>query len=666
MKKTSSHDVIDRARQNIIELTGQGRLDDATAQARGLCERFALDADAWLIYGTVLGLKGNLSAAIDCFDKAVSIDPAFFDGYFNRGIALQNQSRRQQAILSYRTALRLKPNHVHALNNLANCLSETGEYREALACLEKALSTAPGFVEAKNNLGTVHRLLGNLDTALECYRQVLKARPEFFLAHLNMGNVFSARLQFDEAIVAYKAALAIKPNDPDALNGLANALLKTGYVQAAIDIYREALKHGTSTSHFHSNLLMALNYLDLSLGDIAAEHRAWAQRHVPPQVSTHRDTHAPPRKDGPLRLGFVSPDFGAHPVGAFFEALLAQHVGAGIECYCYANVETPDIVTERFMSMAHKWRDLRGLDDAEGAALVRKDDIDILIDLAGHTARNRLLIFAHRPAPIQASYLGYCTTSGMDEIKYRITDAIVDPPGVDPHYSECLLRIPDGCYCYLPATDAPAVSALPARNKGYVTFGSLVTLAKIGSQTLALWAQVLRRVPRSRLLIFRDGLTPTVRENLSSQLMAHGVAPHRIDFRCRDPHQLHFAAYHAIDIVLDSVPWNGHTTTCEALWMGVPVVTLLGRPGAGRGSASVLHSAGFGAWVANTPAEYVEIAAALALDVSRLANIRGKMRAHLRQSRLLDGDIVGKDLCNTYRQMWQETCLETRGNFPEL
>lgn len=399
---------------------------------------------------------------------------------------------------------------------------------------------------------------------------------------------------------------------------------------------------------------MLLNYLPGTDADaVFEEHLEWgrvAEARVP---RLELDTPAEDTRRC-LRVGYLSPDFREHSVASFIEPVLRQHDRSRFEVCCYSSLPMPDETTRRIREAVDVWRDIDKLSDGEAARLIREDRIDILVDLSGHTAGGRLGIFAARPAPIQMTWMGYPNATGLRTIDYRITDGVADPAGEEAHYSEELLRL-DGCFlCYQPVTDAPEVAPLPALTNGHVTFGSFNNFSKINPGVLQLWAEVLKQVPGSRLLLKCPALTDaTVRGRVSAALQALGIGTERVDLlghtRTR---QEHLALYARVDIAVDTFPYNGTTTTCEALWMGVPVLSLVGKRHAGRVGASLLSAAGLSDWLADTPESFVAIAQTMVADVTRLARLRGSLRGQLAESSLCDAAGFVRRLEAVMQQAW--------------
>ena len=391
--------------------------------------------------------------------------------------------------------------------------------------------------------------------------------------------------------------------------------------------------------------------------EILAEHRRWAQVHanVPGGVPRYANSRDPARR---LRVGYVSADFRSHAVGFFFEPLLANHDRNVVEAVCYSGVARPDATTERLRSMASQWRDIGGLSTEQVASMIRADGIDILVDLAGHTSGTRLKVFAHKPAPVQVTYLGYPTTTGLPVMDYRFTDELADPEGEDVYYTEKLLRLPGAFLCYRPLDNCPPVSPLPAMEKGYVTFGSFNNLSKISPSVISLWVKLLQEVPGSRLFVKNPSLTDTAtRERYYGLLEKQGATRDRVELQGRTATQAeHLALYSRLDIALDTFPYNGTTTTCEAIWMGVPVITLAGQRHAGRVGVSILSNAGFGEWIARTPEQYITLAAGLAADVKKLAALRANLRQRMSDSPLCDGQVFARKVETAYREIWRAWC----------
>ena len=470
---------------------------------------------------------------------------------------------------------------------------------------------------------------GKLEAAAAACRRALELKPDFAEAHNNLGAVFRDQGKLEEAVVACRRAVEFKLDFAEA----------------------------------HSNLIFTMNYdARYTPEEIFAESRDWDVRHATPQAERIRPLHNPPDPERRLRVGYVSPDFRTHSVSYFAEPLLANHDSSRVEVFCYAEVPHPDQVTERFQALADGWRSTVGLTDSEVAECIREDRIDILVDLAGHTSttgNNRLLAFAEHPAPVQATWLGYPNTTGMTEMDYRLTDAIADPEGAaNAQHSETLVRLPDVFLCFQAPAESPEVAAMPAVTDGHVTFGSFNNPSKTGPQVVEVWAQVLHEVPGSRLLMKSSQLRDeSLCGKFRDEFAAHGIAGERIEFMPNIPAiSGHLAAYGRVDIAFDPFPYNGTTTTCEAMWMGVPTITLCGERHASRVGASILTQLGLKDLVAETTKAYVETATGLAKDLDRLAKLRNGLRPRMQASPLCNAQTFTRDMESAYRDMWRCWC----------
>lgn len=586
--------------------------------------------------GNILKDLGRFDEALASYDRALAIDPTLADVFFNCGNALGAMGRSADAVARFDRALALRPDYAEALANRGNALGDLGRLEAALESFDGALAVRPDFAVAHYNRGNTLAALGRGPEALAAYDRALALEPSYVDALNNRGVALQQARRYSDALASYEGALAVRPGDADTLTNLGNLRHEQGRVAAAVEAYAEAARQRPDLPVPASNLLMALNYThDRTLAEMLAAHRDWARRFAVPPPKPFG-----PRRPGRLRVGYVSSDLRTHSVAYFLEPLLAHHDRDRVEIFCYSNTRHGDATTERLRALSDHWILIAPLDDRAVAERIRADGIDLLVDLGGHTGHSRLAVFAHRAAPAQMTWLGYPNTTGLATMDYRLTDAIADPPGqADAFHTERLVRLDGGFLCYRPPSGAPAVMPPPCRVQGFVTFGSFNHPAKLSDDTVRLWADLLARVPDSRLLlkykIFEDAAT---RQFHQDRFAAAGLAPDRLELVGHiDAAEGHLAAYGRVDIALDPLPYNGTTTTCEALWMGVPVVALAGTRHAGRVGASLLHRVGLGALVADDPAGYVAAAVALAADPDRLAGLRSGMRGRLAASPLLDG-----------------------------
>jgi protein O-GlcNAc transferase len=600
------------------------RYDDAA----GLQERLvALEPDSVEAHEALALIRqdqGRSEEAVEGLRAVIARDAGRPAAHLGLGFALEALGRADEAIESYQAGVQLKPDMAHGWHLLGNAYQGLNRLAEAVPCYEKALALDPDLPRSHYNLGVARRGLRDLAGALAGYRRALDLDPAYAEAH----------------------------------NGLAVALKDQGRVEASLEHLERALALKPDYIDAHSNLLFFRHYrAESDPVAVLGAHRAWAARHATGIATRPHDNVPDPERV--LRVGYVSPDLRRHSVAFFVEPLLAAHDRTAVEPVCYADVAQPDGVSDRLRELCPAWRDIHGLDDIAAADLVREDRIDILVDLAGHTARHRLRLFAHAPAPVQASWLGYPDTTGLAKVDYRLTDATADPPGdADRWHSEKLIRLANGFLCYRPPADAPAVAPPPSAASGAVTFGSFNTLAKLSPELLDAWALLLARLPEARLVIKTEALDdPAVCKDLLESLAGRGVTAERVALRGFEEQLAdHLDRYREIDIALDSTPYTGTTTTCEALWMGVPVVTLAGTRHVGRVGASLLGRLGLDELVADSLEGYVETAAALAGDPARLAKLRDGMRERMRASPLIDEAGFAASIEAAFRDMWRAWC----------
>ncbi len=644
-----------------IRLHESGDLAGAEQRYRTILRSDARDADATHLLGLIAHQRGEHAQAVAQINAAIALkgDKAIY--HFNLGNALAALDRPQEAAESFRAALKLDPAHIAARSNLAHALTQAGRHAEAAAELRRLLELQP-TAAVRNALASALIRCADADpAAAERYDEAAALLREAWQeaddpdeARLALAYCLQQRKHWTEAAGHYEAVLALKPAIPGAHNNLANCYNQLGRMAEAILHYRETYRLAPDFPAALASVLACLNYdPECTPEQSAAEHRRWAERvaavHYPRPMRFERN-RAPQR---PLRVGYVSPDLRRHPVSAIFEPILAAHERSRIESSCYYNFAGEDVVTLRLKSLAGRWRNIVSMDDDALCAQIRADGIDILVDLAGHTTHNRLLAFARKPAPIQVSWLGYFNTTGLATMDYFLSDPWSSPAGQERYYVERLLRLPHTRFCYLPPEYMPAVGPLPAHRLGQVTFGCLNNLAKLNDKVLALWSEVLRAVPHSRLLVQAAALDDAPNRARFGELCArHGIAPSRLELRGFVPVDQAPASYAEIDIALDPFPFCGGMTSLEALWLGVPVITLAGETVASRQSASMLMNLGLPELIAQDGAEYVSAAAQLALDLPRLAGLRAELRQRYAASPLMDYPGFARALEAAYRNMW--------------
>ena len=597
-----------------------GDLTSAAAIYRQVLEAQPDHADALHLVGVVAYQQGAHRDAIESIQKAIELAPASAAYYNNLGAAQRELNLFDDAIASFQRAADLDANYVEARFNLGNVLQAARRLDEAVAAYRTVLAMQPQHVHALSNLGAVFQTQSDLARATECYQRVLAIDDKNADSWHNLGLCLDAQDRLTEAEESFRRALACRPAFADAYNSLGSALRIQGRNDDARDCFEQALELAPDHRLAQSNALMVLDYAaDVSPQEIFEHRCRWGDAvagQFPPQTAHTNRVDA----DRPLRIGYISPDFRQHAVASFIEPILSHH-GDEFVTICYADVPNPDSVTARLQALVGTWRNIVGRTDEQVARQIVEDGIDILVDLAGHTAGNRLRVFARKPAPVQVTYLGDSTTTGLAAMDYRISDVWADPWYVANVCRETLIRLPGGFLCFRPSEAAPAVASLPAADKGYITFGSFNSLAKVTPDMLRVWAELLRRVPGSRLVLKNGALRDTaIRQRIEQQFVQLGVPAERVELLGHvESAAEHFALYNRIDIGLDTFPYGGTTTTCEALWMGVPVVTLAGATHVSRVGASLLSQIGLDDMVARNAGRYLQIAADLAGDPQRLA-----------------------------------------------
>ena len=620
---------------------------DLAGTARRLEAALADDPDNATLRGRLGATRlamGDYAAGIAALRAAAALDPRSALLWNDLGMALAATGAVAEAERTMRRALMLNPDLPEIHNNYGNVLRQAGDPAKAIACYQAALQRRSDYIEARANLGIVLLESGRLDQALDCFDMVIAAHPDDAVAWSHRAAALTSLGRYSQAEAACRRAIVADPGRAETHNNYAILLKALGRLDEAQAAYTRAVAYAPDDPGIHSNLLMCLGYDPaMTAAKLVAAHRNWAQSHAPPAPPPVFDI---PSGD-PLRVGYVSPDFHEHSVAYFLQSVFRHHDPARITLYAYSDVAAPDTVTATLREEADEWRDTRADTDAALYDRIRADGIQVLVDLAGHTANNRLPVFARRAAPVQVTWLGYGATTGLPQMDYRLTDILADPDGAEAWWTESLCRLTGGFLCY-----APPECPLPESGaKGPITFGSFNNLSKMNPGVIALWARVMNAVPGSRLMLkARQLADPDVGQRMRDAFAAHGVDPGCLDFAARTASRDdHLALYGAVDIALDTLPYNGATTSCEALWMGTPVVTLAGDRSTARYGASLLAHAGCGDWVAGSPDEFVAIAAGLA----RTRPDRAALRDRVAASGLTDGARAARELEDAYEAMWR-------------
>jgi len=603
---------------------------------------------------------GNLMEAKKIYKKILDRQPHNIDALHFLGLIYHQLKQYDPAIKHLKQVLKFAPHYIDAVNNLGIVFQDMGKLDEAIACYKKTVQLNPLFWGGYYNLGNIHRDKGYLDEAIQYYHKALQIDPNCADVHNGLGVAIQDKGQTEEAILHYQKALQLDPNCAEAYNNIGTAFQAKGRLDEAELFYKRAIQIKPDYVLPRENLIYEmLHNPKHDAKSIFSEHLQFAKQFAEPlQVNITPLTNDCNRARR-LRIGYVSPDFRRHSVSYFVEPVLASHNRNNFEIFCYLLIPMQDDTTIRIQRYADHWKTPVGIPDEQFADIIRQDKIDILIDLAGHTAHNRILVFACKPVPIQITWIGYPATTGLSTIDYKIVDSYTDPPGMtDEFYTEELLRLPDTFLCYLPDVNSPDICDLPALKCGYITFGSFNNFAKISSNAFKIWSEILKAVPNSRLIIKAKSLSERMTcDSVKDIFIQNGTDPDRIELLSwvLSPRE-HLETYNRVDIGLDTFPYNGTTTTCEALWMGVPVITLAGNTHVSRVGVSLLSNIGLSELVAKTYDEYIELAANLAMDINKLQFYRKNSRDMMAKSALCDVKRFIVNLENCYRDVWRNWC----------
>jgi protein O-GlcNAc transferase len=634
-------------------LVSQGDFPAAAEAYREAVNLAPANPQGHTVLAFVLARLRRFDEAAPVYQRLLELRPNDAQAHNDHGIAFWEIGKPNDAIASFRRAIELKPDFIWPLENIVNALQLQGRYEDACSVCRQVLATNPANPILHLQLGNALAAMGNDEEAIRVYRECIRLKPDLADAHNAMGNALHRLDRLDEAAEAIRRAIAISPSVASFHNNLGNVFKDSADPDCASESYAKAVVLAPTSAIIHSNALYAKCFSPAC--DSAAllqEAGKWNAQHAAPlirEIKTHANARTSNRR---LRIGYVSPDFRWHAVGRYFVPALQWHNRNEFEIFCYSDVKSPDSLTRRMQTWSDVWRNAVTLNDEQLAETIRQDQIDILVDLTLHMATNRMLVFARKPAPVQVTWLGYPGTTGLGTMDYRLTDPYLDPPGeTDAFYSEKSIRLPSTFWCMDPDAEEfvqPEVNELPAIQNGYITFGCFNNFCKINQPLLELWSRVLDAVPGSRMRLLAT--TGSRREWVSH------VLANRVDFVSRERRLNYLKFHNQIDIGLDTLPYNGHTTSIDSLWMGVPVVTLIGKTVAGRAGFSQLSNIGLPELAATTPQQFVELAANLAADLPRLAELRRTLRDRTRASPLMQGERFAQDIESAYREIWLTYC----------
>jgi len=638
----------------------RGNTADAERHLRAALERKPDFPDAHVVLADVLEARGDDAGAAAELERALVQRSDYPGALYNYALVLTKLARRAEAESALRRTLALDPAYPHARHRLGALLYARGEIDEAEPLLRAAVGEDPGSLEAHLALYNVHRSRGRSELALVELERALELQPNRGDLWLYRGVVLNKLQRVPEAEAALRRAIALSPGLSEAYRILASVLVNQLRIEEGLEVYKTGRAYDPQ-GYVRASELFALNLSDaISTEALFARHREFGEeveKMLAPVVARFANGSAPERR---LRIGYVSGDFDNHPVALFMIPLLERHDRSACEILCYSLSDSADRVTQEIVERTDVWRSVPYTPRAELAELIHRDAIDVLVDLSGHSGIPAFDLFAYRPAPVQASWLGYLCTTGLTRIDYRITDAYSDPPGTaDRLHTEVLVRLPHVQWCYRPFVSIEPSGAPPCERHGFFTFASFNQTAKLSRSVRKLWAEILRQLPGSRLALL--GTPPGVaRDLVLRDFTADGVEPGRVTVEPRIPRDDYFRWIDGVDLALDTMPYSGGTTTCDALWMGVPVLTLPGTRPVSRSAGSILTTVGLHDWIASTPEDYVRRAVAAASNTGRLRELRGSLRARMRSSELMDEAQFARDMEGAYRGMWRAWCARAQ------
>ncbi len=636
-------------------LRANGDLEGAREKMEPAAAQFPDSAPLQMNLGTVLMELGHCELAEPFVLRAHQLDPDSSVAAMNVGNLWIQQGRLRDAEKWLNGLLPQYPDDAAIQLNLAEVLRQLGRFETAIERSQQVISRHPDHIEATLTLGRCHLGLQRYREAQEVFERLIEQHSRLAKAHHYLGQTWFAQRELAKAASYLERAVELAPGDPFARSRLGLMYLELDQPQRAIEQLQQSLQLNPRDNATHSCLLFALSSdSEINPADLYQAHLDWSARHGQPKhdaniESIHRRRDL--RPDRKLKIGYVSPDLRQHAVASFFAPVLSAHHRDRVEVFCYAELKRPDEMSAALRNLSDHWRETTGLSDRQVANLIAEDGIDILVDLAGHTAGNRLTAFAYRPAPIQATWLGYPNTTGMDCIDYRFGCPIQDPVDHPSYHTETLVRMEHGSFCFNFPDPAPSIQPLPATENGFITLGALHRPQKITPRTHDLWAAVLKSIPNSKLLIFNTRFTKETMGWHRAALVDRGVAEDRISIENETPYDF-LQMYDRIDIALDVTPWAGTTTTLGALWMGVPVIALRGDRRSARSTAVVVAGIGHHDWIADSPEDYIQRVVTLANDLPQLSALRHSIRPKL-QATILDAERFTNELESHYLKFWR-------------
>lgn len=644
-------------------LYDQDRYDDAIAEFWQAISCAPKNAENLLTLGLVLQSHEDLDEAAKCYLQAISLDPTMAAAHNNLGAIARKQGDSDQAISRFKRAIAEDPEYAQAYFNLGLALKKVSRYEESEQCFLKAIQIKPDFAEAYIDYGMLLQHFGKPDVAEAKYRKALELDPTLSAIYVNLGVVLSHTGRFSEADALYKKGSLLHPNDTGLLINWSNAQKDMGNITVAIELLNKAIAIDPTLLGAYSNLLFNQHYLpewdDVQMLQDARSFGSQAVMRARP-FQTWENEKDPLRR---IRIGFVSGDLRNHPVGYFLEGVLAAitaNTTANVDVYAFPTRACADAVSERLRSYCKGWHSAIELSDSEFCDIVRRNRIDILIDLSGHTGYSRLGMFAWRPAPVQVSWLGYFATTGLSTIDYLIADPWTLPEAEENNFIEKIWRLPETRLCFTPPKEDIEVNALPAIKNGYITFSCFNNLAKVSDRVIQTWARILAGTPGSRLLVKSQlNRDREKSKEVFTRFAANGISADQLILEDYESRQNYFYAHHRVDIALDPFPYPGGTTTAESLWMGVPVLTLAGTHFLERQGVGLMANVGLENWIACDVEDYIAKAIHMAADIESLTKLRSALRQRALHSPIFDGQRFAAHFVDAMRHMWGEYCVKT-------
>lgn len=612
--------------------------------------------------GMSLFRKYKYSEARDYVERAISKEPQNDVFLFNYGFILKESGEKLKAKAAFEQALEINSNNIEALLGLGRLLTELGDYDSCRELFQKAIDIKPDYYAPYASMGISYYKTSTTE-AIKWFDKALEINPNADDVYSLKGYALNILGNTEEAEKSLRKAIELREDHAEYHQNLGNVLMVQAKIPEALEHCQKSIELNPNSSLAFSNLLLYMHYIPQSTkDDIWNLHKIYSKMFEPKDLEL-RPYLSEPRKDRKIRIGLVSSDFRKHSVAYFIEPLLNKKDTTNYEYYTYANVKIPDVFSQRIANLSTKWQSILQLSDVQAAELIRNDQIDILIDLGGHTADNRLKLFCLKPAPIQVSWLGYPDTTGLNAIDYRIADEYTEPEGAENFSSEKIIRLPGGFHCYSALADSPDVAPLPSKKNGHITFGSFNNFAKCSNETIFLWSEIMKNVPNSKIVLKALSLGDKyVQEYAYKTFKTFGIERDRITMLARTSSlRKHFEKYGEIDIALDTYPYNGTTTSCEAMWMGVPLVSFFGPNHASRVGLSLLSHVGLQQLAAGSPEDYVNKAVALANEEELRTELRATMRQRLINSPILNAEHFARKFEAAMSAIWNVYCENPTG-----